>query len=856
MPEDLIVSAGIDTRQFNRDLQKATREVDKFGDNLDDAGRKGRGLASHLGGGLRTNVRNLGSSFKDTAAQGLKLSGLMAGGLVTGVGGLALALGGGAAAGLGFNNSMEKVTAQLNAFTKDGAKSAEILDMIKDRASKTPFAFEEMAKATVSLMSSARQAKLPLEDLVKEAEILAASNPAEGLEGAAFALKEAVSGDFTSIIERFNLPRSMINKLKDEGVPAIDIVRRAMQELGLDADLVGNLANTAEGKWSTLKDTFVNLAGEVTKPLFDTFSSGLGKVNEWLTANEPMLTKFAQDLAGTLSQAIQGAASFLSDLVRNLSGFWQAYSSGDPEKIKDFFREVGGWVGKLGPGLVDAAGELGHFFEKILNTEPVRTLKAAWDDMWANNKNEIKVHSQEWTDMYANNQSKLTEFDAAWQEFHREVIAPIAKMKQEWDVFWTGVGTALSEFQAKWNAYWLETEGELNAFIKFWDEFWFGVQSSLTDFQTGWNDFWGHVGRGLEEFGEGWGNFWRNLAQSIDNLVSGAIDLGANIVSGIKQGILNAWSGLVSWFKGLVPGLLDAGAQAIEARSPSHMAASEIGEPIAQGVFVGIDKVWQGLARTFVSKVQNLINETADIADRMYDKIQNAAALHSTKYANIMDGMYQKVQRAAFEHGNEMWAIAESMYRRVQQSAVLNRNEMLDIENGMYERIQNAAVLNSTIRQGIEEEMYSKIVWAARVASGQLLAAHDAGAAGLVASAASTADEVIAHYQRMYGVIATGPYSFPNLGSTAPEHGVGGGGRAPVPMQHGGITRGEGLAYLHPNEVVAPLRDLPAMAGGDVTLIAYFDGVPMTPSHVRRVNNALATNRDMTAPLPAGRSGR
>jgi len=176
--------------------------------------------ASSVLGGIGKTLGNLGR-----VAGGLALGGIAA-------------LGAGvvkfASDGLSLNNSMEKVTAQLNAFTKDGAKTADIIDMVRKRAAKTPFEFNEMAKAATALLPASKQAQTGLEGIIEQAEILAASNPAEGLEGAAFALKEAVSGDFTSIIERFNLPRQFINDLKKEGVPNLEIVRRAMKEMGLD----------------------------------------------------------------------------------------------------------------------------------------------------------------------------------------------------------------------------------------------------------------------------------------------------------------------------------------------------------------------------------------------------------------------------------------------------------------------------------------------------------------------------------------------------------------------------------------------------------------------------------------------
>jgi hypothetical protein len=224
-----------------------------------------------------------------------------------------------AVAGFSLNNAMEQTTARINAFTKDGAATAGILDMIRDRAAKTPFEFNAMAEAAASLLPAAKTSGKGLEDLISTAEILAASNPAEGLVGAAFSLKEALSGDFVSIVERFNLPRQRLNELKDQGVPAIDAIRIAMQELGLDSDLVSNLAETASGRWSTFKDTLQGLAATVTKPIFDMFSAGLGTLNTHLEGVLPQLTA----VAAGIGQSLAGGIQYLTTSV--LPALWQGW---------------------------------------------------------------------------------------------------------------------------------------------------------------------------------------------------------------------------------------------------------------------------------------------------------------------------------------------------------------------------------------------------------------------------------------------------------------------------------------------------------------------------------------------------
>lgn len=274
-----------------------------------DGLRKGLKDSEGLIQGAKAKFDGLGKAV----GTGLKVAaGLGVAGLLTFGAGAVSAAG----SGLAFNNSLEQTTAKINAFTKDGAKTAEILTMIKTRAASTPFEFEQMANAASALLPSARQAGVGLEELIAQAEILAASNPAEGLEGAAFALKEAVSGDFTSIIERFNLPRQYINQLKEQGVPALEAVGMAMQQMGLDASLVTNLAETASGRWSTLKDTFTNLAATVTQPIFEAVSSGLGTLNGYLAENEPLLTKMAEGLAGKIKTGIDW---FVSTGIPNLT---------------------------------------------------------------------------------------------------------------------------------------------------------------------------------------------------------------------------------------------------------------------------------------------------------------------------------------------------------------------------------------------------------------------------------------------------------------------------------------------------------------------------------------------------------
>lgn len=273
---------------------------------LHGVGNSLRGLGSGVGSAMSGLARPMGSVVTGLGQIGAAAQGAAA--IVGGIGSV-----GSAVFGLGALNEIEQVRASINAFTKDGAQTENIIGQIKKEAASTPFAFAEMAKATASLMPVAKQSGVALMDLVKEAEILAASNPLEGLEGASFSLREAMTGDFTSIIERFNLSRQTINKLKEEGVPNIEIVRRAMAEMGFDSDLIAAKANTLEGRWSTFKDTLTELSTRMGQPIFDALKDGLVSVQGLLEGNMPLLEGFADTVAGAVRGGIEAAkAAFIA----------------------------------------------------------------------------------------------------------------------------------------------------------------------------------------------------------------------------------------------------------------------------------------------------------------------------------------------------------------------------------------------------------------------------------------------------------------------------------------------------------------------------------------------------------------
>lgn len=305
---------------------------------LQGAERDTRSWASRLGGTIRSGLTT-----------GVQVAAAATAAAVTTVGaGLAAA----AVSGVSLNATLENTEAKLRAFTGSADEAAAILQMVRERAARTPFAFNEMADAAAALLPTSKQLGIGLEELIAQAEILAATNPAEGLAGAAFALREAASGDMQSVIERFNLSRTRLNELKAEGVPALDAIRIALAEMGIDASIVAELGTTLTGRWSTFLDTVDQLKVAFSRPVFDLLKSSLERLQPLLDNNMERLTAFATQGGEMLARGLGRALDWLSVVVvPRFQGAWSSL-----ERTVNRFQAGGGGVAGLVAALSIDAG--------------------------------------------------------------------------------------------------------------------------------------------------------------------------------------------------------------------------------------------------------------------------------------------------------------------------------------------------------------------------------------------------------------------------------------------------------------------------------------------------------------------
>ncbi len=306
----LFVSLGADVSEFDRGLGHVDKGMQQAAGSAERHTGSIRSAFEGLGKAITAPISAVGNLGNALGRLGLAVMGIDA--LTQAATGLGRAL------GIGLNMQMEQARMQMLALTKDAGQTASLMALVQREADKTAFSYEGMNKAVTMLIPSARMSGEAIEDLLHLTQLLAATNPEQGIEGAAFALREAVSGDFVSLMTRFNIPRSLINQLKEEGLPAIEIVRRSLAEMGIDMSLVAAQSETLAGKWDIFTGGINRLRAQISEPIFDRMKAGLDQASQWLEDNRETVETWAANVAAGIGLAIDAAGALARGFASGL----------------------------------------------------------------------------------------------------------------------------------------------------------------------------------------------------------------------------------------------------------------------------------------------------------------------------------------------------------------------------------------------------------------------------------------------------------------------------------------------------------------------------------------------------------
>ncbi|MEK3784136.1 hypothetical protein [Paenibacillus sp. FSL R5-0810] len=237
----------------------------------------------------------------------------------------------------------------VNTFTSRTGNEAlgrAIYDQTVNQALKYGQDVNASLLGSMSFMSATMDPK-QLTEMNKLAMRLSKLNPTEGLEGAAFSLKELLSGDYTSISERFNISRSMLKDsearlagMRGDVDGFIKGMDKMLDQQNLTEEAFEKMLDSPAAKWNRAIQTFkFNMASageeglQSLAPLFDKINAGFE-------------SGAFQDTFDMLSWAISGA-------VRTLLWFLETAT-----QVFTFMRTNWPILGPIVYGVVGALGAL------------------------------------------------------------------------------------------------------------------------------------------------------------------------------------------------------------------------------------------------------------------------------------------------------------------------------------------------------------------------------------------------------------------------------------------------------------------------------------------------------------------
>lgn len=234
--------------------------------------------------------------------------------------------------GINYNAQLEQYQVALTTLTGSADEAQKIMEQIKEDAAKTPFDVSGLTQANQLLISAGVSSDRARKDILNLGNAISATGGGnEELSRMAVNLQQIKNvGKASALdikqfayagIDVYGLLADYMGVARDEATE-MDITYEdltgalafASQEGGKYYGAMEEQSKTLNGQMSTLKDNFMNFAGEAAEPLFNFLKdsalpvlndllTGGEKAHQWLEDNEQPLTLLAI-LIGTITTAI------------------------------------------------------------------------------------------------------------------------------------------------------------------------------------------------------------------------------------------------------------------------------------------------------------------------------------------------------------------------------------------------------------------------------------------------------------------------------------------------------------------------------------------------------------------------
>lgn len=275
-------------------------------------------------------------------------------------------------------------------------KGPDFYNAIQDYASTTSYSPEDWAANMRAGIKNSDNTK-DLKKYMMVIEQLATLDPVQGIEGAALAVRELNSGDSQSLVERFELPRGIVNNIKNLKDPIEQVEKLSKiigEQTGYSAKNIQKMKELPLMQWQKFTNLVKRAFGLMGSKALEKLAPIIEDINNAITAGDfdGFIDTVANGMASATQKIIDFSKSFnsmlKSDSFQEIKSSFSTLFSNISATLQEAWPTIKSIVENLGGILVKVADEINEKWPTI-NT----LLQTAVDALggladWANDNGE------------------------------------------------------------------------------------------------------------------------------------------------------------------------------------------------------------------------------------------------------------------------------------------------------------------------------------------------------------------------------------------------------------------------------------------------------------------------------------
>lgn len=254
--------------------------------------------------------------------------------------------------------------------------------------------------------------------------------------------------------------------------------------------------------------------------------------------------------------------------------------------------------------------------------------------------------------------------------FRNAVIGIWENIKQAFSSAWTAIKGVWDQVKPFFSGIWNGIKAVFSA-----------VKAVLSgDFEGAWN--------AIKSVWSGVTSFFSGIWQQIKGVFSGAfsafLEIGRNIVNGIKQGFSNAWGAFTGWVKSKFEGLVSSIKSLFGIHSPSRVFRDQVGKMLMLGLAEGI--------QNGIGTVENALQDTQTAVLKVADELNRRLVQKESELSDAIkaEGL-DEVTKAALEEQLQ----AVQAFRSEYEQAL---SDLQSKQDSMAEKLKSYGDLFTTVQ--------------------------------------------------------------------------------------------------------------------------------------------------------------